>query len=175
MHCCLDGNATHYIYAGKQNKTIYPEQIKIALSVNRHPLWDEGQEDQYNHDIGLLRLKQLDWTQYVRPVCLPPSDRRLESVTSLRVAGLGVYSHNFTLHDSKAKLNESYITLSELQFAAIDIAESSLCEADNNGSAFNSSINLRSMPGTKAPPNYFSPTVCRDDSGSAAHHKRRKM
>ena len=59
-------------------------QMQKAQKIFKHPKWDEKSE----HDIALVYLeKEVQWSQYVKPICLLAADKT--SLTGLTATAAG--------------------------------------------------------------------------------------
>ena len=63
------------------------EEVVTLSRIIKHPLYDSVT---FDYDIALLKLsKPVNYTRYIRPACLPPSDFKLEAGANTFVSGWG--------------------------------------------------------------------------------------
>lgn len=65
--------------------------IKIPIEeIIIHPEWYKKAPGHINHDVALLRLSEsINFTYYIQPICLPPSDLKIPDNERLTVVGWG--------------------------------------------------------------------------------------
>lgn len=114
-----------------------------------HPSYDPGSKNQLN-DIALLRLaRQIEYTDFVRPICLP-LDTNLRSATfdgiSMDVAGWGKTENlsasnlklkaavdGFTLNECQSVYSRQSIFLEDTQMCAGGMEGVDSCRGDSGG------------------------------------------
>uniref|UniRef100_A0AC35TYV4 Peptidase S1 domain-containing protein n=1 Tax=Rhabditophanes sp. KR3021 TaxID=114890 RepID=A0AC35TYV4_9BILA len=112
-----------YIRVGDFNNLISePQEINVGIAeVVLHPSY----ENIFNHDIAIIKLDTpLNFTQFVKPICLPPSTYQFEIGSECFVSGFG----KFTNEDVE---NAPYSSL--LQIAKVPILNKTFCRMANEG------------------------------------------
>ncbi|XP_068440607.1 mannan-binding lectin serine protease 1 [Clinocottus analis] len=138
--------AAHVLRSQRRDTTVVPvapEHVKVFLGIhdaaNKHLATNRSvekiflhpnfQPDNYNNDIALLRLEQpVEFTEFIRPVCLPPPHNKDEPSSPLPnslglVAGWGISSFNITSSSDPTKLTSDL-----LQYVKLPVVSQEECE-----------------------------------------------
>ncbi|XP_034404381.1 mannan-binding lectin serine protease 1 isoform X2 [Cyclopterus lumpus] len=145
--------AAHVLRSQRRDTTVVPvvpEHVKVFLglhdaadkrlatnrSVEKIFLHPNFQPDNYNNDIALLRLEeQVEFTEFIRPVCLPPPKNQDDPPSPLPntlglVAGWGISNFNTTSSSSDpSKLTaDPEMTSDLLQYVKLPVVSQDECE-----------------------------------------------
>ncbi|XP_037329882.2 mannan-binding lectin serine protease 1 isoform X1 [Pungitius pungitius] len=121
------------VYLGLHDNT--DKRLATNRTVEKIFLHPNFQPHNYNNDIALLRLEeQVEFTEVIRPVCLPPPKRQgdppLPPPNSMGVvAGWGISNLNATSSGDPIKLSaEAGMTSDLLQYVKLPVVSQDECE-----------------------------------------------
>ncbi|XP_012551219.2 melanization protease 1 isoform X3 [Bombyx mori] len=158
-HCVFDPNGTIAnveVHLAEYDKQSFPVDCKMVLGVGqkciqnlimygedviRHPLYDDNS---LSNDIALIRLRgNVPYTDYIRPICLPPINIDDPEFSNLRLAVAGWGSNGRFISDIKqstvvnlvpqARCKFFYPALSDTQLCAAGYSGEDTCKGDSGG------------------------------------------
>uniref|UniRef100_A0A8C2WRH5 MBL associated serine protease 1 n=1 Tax=Cyclopterus lumpus TaxID=8103 RepID=A0A8C2WRH5_CYCLU len=122
--------AAHVLRSQRRDTTVFlglhdaaDKRLATNRSVEKIFLHPNFQPDNYNNDIALLRLEeQVEFTEFIRPVCLPPPKNQCKErfIWSLLFAGWGISNFNTT--------SSSKMTSDLLQYVKLPVVSQDECE-----------------------------------------------
>ncbi|XP_028027105.1 phenoloxidase-activating factor 3-like isoform X2 [Bombyx mandarina] len=158
-HCVFDPNGTIAnveVHLAEYDKQSFPVDCKMVLGVGqkciqnlimygedviRHPLYDDNS---LSNDIALIRLRgNVQYTDYIRPICLPPINIDDPEFSNFRLAVAGWGSNGRFISDIKqstvvnlvpqARCKFFYPALSDTQLCAAGYSGEDTCKGDSGG------------------------------------------
>ncbi|XP_070704723.1 trypsin-like isoform X1 [Pempheris klunzingeri] len=146
---CFESTSTDglIVYLGRENQQLFNlnEQSRTVSQVINHPDYDDTPN---NNDVSLLQLSSpVEFTNYIRPVCLAASGSVFEAGTTTWVTGWGTIRSGVslpfpqTLQEvsvpvvSNSKCSEAYtgIITSNMICAGLDEGGKDSCQGDSGG------------------------------------------
>ncbi|XP_042360495.1 trypsin I-P1-like [Plectropomus leopardus] len=135
---CFDSNVPtgFTVYLGRENQlSINSNEVSRSLSqIIRHPDYDNTPN---NNDVALLKLSSaVDFTNYIRPVCLAAADSVFAAGTTTWVTGWGTINSDGTLIPFPQTLQEVSVPVvsnAQCSTSYSDITDNMLCAGLDEG------------------------------------------